>query len=299
MLNHGSVAAAVQAIHDAAAAAALPQEAEVALMEVEGAVANEPDGNEGEDAGDQDGMIFFPGEEAKEAYDRWLAVADNKISSCVELIVRPANGSMDTMTTLMINSKTFRHEAPEGQHHLHIYDGKTEGESKTQPALRVPNNRPAYMAAAVGAALRARCKQFHASQQDTDALKIEQRSLFMFFDAFKHDNLSVFDKCFNLPGRKLTRSKKLLYISYEESTLLRRTRLRCHDSLELDVVEHAMIISESALELKPRKRLLMENSTNRFNHLGPVTLEDGAFLDVQVICLAASQLQILNPEYQS
>ncbi|CAE7760945.1 unnamed protein product, partial [Symbiodinium necroappetens] len=62
---------------------------------------------------------------------------------------------------------------------------------------------------------------------------------------------------------------KLLYITYEESTLLRRSRVRCCDSLELDVVEHSVMISQNALELGARKRLTMENSTNKFNHLGP------------------------------
>ena len=273
VLNHGTLATAVQAIHDAAASVAVAEEPMV-LDSEEGQGAQQPDANMAQaEAESSVGDIQFPSEEAKESYDRWQAVVHNKISNSVELVIRPANGSMDAMTNMFKNSKTFRQEVPEGHHHLHIYDGKTEGESKTQPAQRMPTNRPAYMAAVVGAAVRARCPDFMASD-DQDALKLEKQCLYMFFDAFKHDNIAVFEKCFNLPDRKMTRHKKILYVTYEESTLLRRTRVRCSANLELDIVEHCAVISELPLELMPRKRLTMENSSNRFNHLGPVTVED-------------------------
>ena len=61
-------------------------------------------------------------------------------------------------------------------------------------------------------------------------------------------------------------------MTYAESTLLRR-RARVHN-MDMDVVEHVGIVTGAPLRLKPRKRL-MDNSTNMFNHLGPITSEAG------------------------
>ena len=144
----------------------------------------------------------------------------------------------------------------------------------------LPPNRPAYMASSVGATLRARCPDWNPDAGD-DTLSIAPGNLWFFFNAMKQENLNVWEKNFNLPDRKLDRSKKLLYISYEESTLLRRKRSRCHNTVEIDVMEQCGIIGESGWQLKPRKRLTMENSSNLFNHLGPVTLEDPTNEDVE------------------
>ena len=87
---------------------------------------------------------------------RWRQAAKEKVKTYVELQVRPTNSSQDMMREMIVQSMALKTKADAGQFHLHVYDAKTEGESKTQPMLRMPVNRPGYMISAVGAAFRAR-----------------------------------------------------------------------------------------------------------------------------------------------
>ena len=219
-------------------------------------------------------------DEVKEGFDdeleelklRWLQAAKEKVNLYVELQVRPANSSQDMMRDTLVQSTVMKTRAGEGQFHLHLYDAKTEGESKTQPMLRMPVNRPGYMAAALGAAFRARCPDY----VDDDGIHLTDDSLYMFFDGFKHDLHLSFEKIFTVPEKKIPRAKKLLYIAYEESTLLRRTRVRVHQT-EMDAVEQCVILCGKQFVLPAKRRLIGENSSNLFNILSQVCSEDAAF----------------------
>ena len=270
-LKHGTIATGLQAVHDAAhqlLSESMPKkadDAEPAQMEV--------DPEEAGKSKEDDPMAEMD-EESREAMARWQAAAASRVRNCVELMVRPAKLSQDEMIEMLRQSPGFMQKPAEHHFNLVVYDGKTEGESKTQPAIRMPANRQSYMAASVGAALRAGCEEYLASgQPEEDVLEINGNTIFLFFDAFKRDNHSIFEKIFQLPDRKLQKSRRLLYISYEESTFLRRTRTRVSNWLDMDIVEQAVIISRESLKLQPRQRLKYENSSNRFNHIGPVTLE--------------------------
>ncbi len=163
-------------------------------------------------------------------------------------------------------------QLPEHHHHLHVYNAKTEGECKTQPHLRLPVNRPQFMAMVHAAALKARCPEW-STESGEDVVELTDGCLYFFLDAFKHDNQTTWEKCLAMEDRKLKKQKSLLYITYEESTLLRR-RQRHHPSVQLDVVEFMGIISGKPLSLLARKRLTFENSSNQMNHIGLVTTED-------------------------
>ena len=95
----------------------------------------------------------------------------------------------------------------------------------------------------------------------------------MFFDGYKHDLQASFEKCFHIPDKKVSKSRKLLYIAYEESTLLRRTRVRVHNT-DMEAVEQCVIISGKPFTLTARRRLIGENSSNLFNILSGVASED-------------------------
>ncbi|CAE7331503.1 unnamed protein product [Symbiodinium sp. CCMP2592] len=210
-------------------------------------------------------------DEMAEAWARWKAKAQDKVRRLVELLVRPSNSSSEEMCQMLRDCATYKLPLPSDKHyHMHVYDCKTEGECKTRPHVRKPVHRPMYMLGAVQACLKARCEE-----EDDDAIYITNDSLYCFFDACKHEHIATFEKAFNTENNKMQKSRKILYITYDESTLLRRTRLRCHD-VDMDVVEHACMITQDPLVLESRKRLFFskDTSSNKFNHLGPVTLED-------------------------
>lgn len=76
-------------------------------------------------------------EETLEALQRWKQAAKTEVEKYCEFLVRPTNGSQDAMITMLQNTAAYKEQQlPEGQYHLHIYDRKTEGESKTQSSLR-------------------------------------------------------------------------------------------------------------------------------------------------------------------
>ena len=208
-------------------------------------------------------------DELAEVKLRWRQAAKEKVKTYVQLQVRPTNSSQDMMREMMVQSTALKTQADAGQFHLHVYDAKTEGESKTQPMLRMPVNRPAYMISAVGAAFRARCPDY----VDDDGVYLTEDSLYMFFDAYKHDLQASFEKCFNIPDKKIQKTKKLLYIAYEESTLLRRTRVRVHNT-DMEAVEQCAIICGKQFTLNGKRRLIGENSSNLFNILSGVASED-------------------------
>ena len=210
-------------------------------------------------------------DEMAEAWARWKAKATDKVRRHVELLVRPSNSSSEEMHQLFRDSATYKLPLPSDKHyHMHVYDCKTEGECKTRPHVRKPVHRPMYMIAAVQACLKARCEE-----EDDDAIYVTNDSLYCFFDACKHELIATFEKAFHTENNKMQRSKKIIYVTYDEATLLRRNRLRCHD-IEMDVVEHACLVTLDPLVVESRKRLFFskDTSSNKFNHLGPVTLED-------------------------
>ncbi len=168
---------------------------------------------------------------------------------------------------------------PQHHHHLHIYNAKTEGECKTQPHIRLPVNRQQYMAMVHAAALKARSTEW-TSESGEDVVELTEGCLYFFLDAYKHENQTVWEKCFAMEDRKLKKSKSVVYITYEESSLLRR-RQRHHPSVQCDVVEHMGIISAEPLSLLPRKRISVENSSNQMNHIGLVVTEDSHYISFQ------------------
>ena len=262
-LKHGTLASGLQAVHDAAHQ--LLQE-DVPMQIVEADRAEGAADPEAAQPPEDEAMANLD-EESREAMARWQAAAASRIRNCVELMVRPPKMSQDEMITMLQQSHGFKQKPAENHFNQVIYDGKTEGESKTQPAIRMPTS-------SVGAALRAGCQEYLASgMPDEDVLEIDPNTIFIFFDAFKRDNQGVFEKIFQIPDRKLQKHRRLLYISYEESTFLRRTRARISNWVDMDIVEQAVIISRESLKLQPRQRLKYEDSSNRFNHIGPVTLE--------------------------
>ena len=269
-LRYATLATATQTLQDcqqalAASAAAAVEDAAVIIAD------DDPGDAPAADPADEEMHPVDP--EKAEALARWKAMARDKVRQRVELLIRPPNCSADVMSKLLWQSTTYKMPMPEGHSHLHVYDSKTEGESKHRPHVRYPQNRPAYMMSATRSCLRARCGEGQVEVEDEDSLCITDESIYIFFDAFKHDNGNVFEKAFNLTSKRMPRVRRTLYISYDEATMLRRTRTRQHD-IEMDVMEQAHMFSAKPLNLPLRKRLSIgENGCNRFNHLGPVKLE--------------------------
>ncbi|CAE7150873.1 unnamed protein product [Symbiodinium necroappetens] len=196
-------------------------------------------------------------DEMAEAWARWKAKATNKVRRHVELLVRPSNSSSEEMYQLFRDSATYKLPLPSDKHyHMHVYDCKTEGECKTRPHVRKPVHRPMYMIAAVQACLKARCEE-----EDDDAIYVTNDSLYCFFDACKHELIATFEKAFHTENNRMQRAKKIIYVTYDEATLLRRNRLRCHD-VEMDVVEHARLITLDPLVVESRKRLFFSKDRN-------------------------------------
>ncbi|CAE6948988.1 unnamed protein product [Symbiodinium sp. CCMP2456] len=186
-------------------------------------------------------------DEMAEAWARWKAKAVDKVRRHVELLVRPSNSSSEEMYQMFRDCATYKLPLPSDKHyHMHVYDCKTEGECKTRPHVRKPVHRPTYMLAAVQACLKARCQE-----EDDDAMYVTNESLYCFFDACKHEHIQTFEKAFSTENN------------------------RCHD-IDMDVVEHACLMTLDPLAVESRKRLFFskDTSSNKFNHLGPVTLED-------------------------
>ena len=159
-LKHGTLATGLQAVHDAAHQI-LQEELPMQIV-VEDDPAQQQAAPDAAQSAEDDPMAVLD-EESREAMARWQAAAASRIRSCVELMVRPPKISQDDMIVMLQQSSAFMQKPPEHHFNLVVYDGKTEGESKTQPAIRMPANRQTYMAASVGAALRAGCTEYLAS----------------------------------------------------------------------------------------------------------------------------------------
>ena len=80
--------------------------------------------------------------------------------------------------------------AEAGTFHLFLYNSKADGECKTQPTVRLPVLRSGYLARVSHASLRARSGG-DVSSEDPEA-KLAEDDLYLFMDAFKHDNKNAF-----------------------------------------------------------------------------------------------------------
>ncbi|CAE7245099.1 unnamed protein product, partial [Symbiodinium sp. CCMP2456] len=255
-LRYGTLGTATQTLQDCQQALAVS-----AAAAVEDAVIIEEDAVDPPDVDGADEEMDPIDPEKAEALARWRGMARDKVRQRVELLIRPANSSADVMSKLLWQSTTYKMPIPEGLHHLHVYDSKTEGQEEAE---------------------------------DEDSLSITPESIYMFLDAFKHENANVFEKAFNGGNKRMPRVKKILYVSYDEATMLRRTRTRQHD-IELDVMEQAHVFTAKSLTLPLRKRLSIgENGCNRFNHLGPVKLEDPTDKTVEWVLPLCEKKEILG-----
>jgi len=220
-----------------------------------------------EDESDDDGFVD---DEVREAKNRWRDFSDKLCDKFVKFVTI-CNSDAKMVAELRDSPSFSTPELAKHENHLHLYNGKTEGECKTQPHLRYPVNRQAYMARALKWCMKLRCPDL--TDGDDDSLHLTGQNLYMFMDSFKHDNQIIYSNCFQSGERKMKKEKTNFYLTYEESSMLKR-RMRHRESLKQDVVEQMSVVSLNELELKPRKRLLNDNSSNQMNHIGPLVTTD-------------------------
>ena len=90
----------------------------------------------------------------------------------------------------------------------------------------------------------------------------------MFFDAYKYDLQASFEKCFNVPDKKIQKSKKLLYE-------LCFAAQGCGSTTPTwKLWSNASSFAESHSSLSVKRRLIGKNSGNLFNILSGVASED-------------------------
>eukprot|EP00959_Pyramimonas_sp_CCMP1952_P238477 4983183-Pyramimonas_sp.AAC.1 len=100
----------------------------------------------------------------------------------VTLIVAPNSEKrfIDLLRDAGINSAKYEKDEYQGI----IYNSKTEGEAKSNPATRTPNHRTAYMQKAISSCLRAIAGP--RSDEDSDQVSVSPDRMYFFLDAFKH-----------------------------------------------------------------------------------------------------------------
>ena len=162
--------------------------------------------NSQDDAAPPEGEDVDMDPEKREAMARWKAHARELVRQNVELLVRPSNSSSEAMTDLLQESRTYKIKAPVNHFHLHIYDSKTEGESKTRPHVRMPVNRPQYMLASVQASLKAR-----SMTQSEDDMYVTDDSIHLFL---MPSNMTT-----SLSTRRHSRARSNAYPNRKESSM--------------------------------------------------------------------------------
>ena len=131
-VRYGSLGGAIQAIHDDANAQQVASEDAVVVA---ASTIEIKEGEEVAEPADGDDEKARLDEETMEALQRWKQAARSEVDKHCEFLVRPTSSSMDLMCAMLANSYKG-HVLQENQYHLHVYDSKTEGESKSQPSLR-------------------------------------------------------------------------------------------------------------------------------------------------------------------
>ncbi|CAK0828643.1 unnamed protein product [Prorocentrum cordatum] len=253
-LRYGSLGIEMQKVHD--------------VMEDAG------DGSRGEAAdgdadADVDGGHVFEGDEEADSKARWRAYATRLVKTRVTLIVAPNSEKrfIDLLRDAGINSAKYEKDEYQGI----IYNSKTEGEAKSNPATRTPNHRTAYMQKAISSCLRAIAGP--RSDEDSDQVSVSPDRMYFFLDAFKHGHSTGFLNSFSIDDRKLDKDSTIYYITYEWSSLQAR-RLHVHDDSPVDTVEFMHVVTEGPLHLPPKQRLTNDTSSNQCNFIGPVVTED-------------------------
>ena len=121
------------------------------------------------------------------------------------LEIIPMPRSTDILTTMLAQTMPWTKEIGEGTWRLHIYNGKMDGECKTQPSLRYTVLRQGYMQQVIQATTQARCSTY--DKDDPESVELDTHSIYMFLDAFKHDNASTFVNCFSAGEKKMKKKK--------------------------------------------------------------------------------------------
>ncbi len=289
-LRYGSLGVEMQKIYDA-----LEEEREAALLPLEtpSGGPKEPasagidvvddadpepqpqDSDDNDVEGDGEGFI---GDDEAEARARWKAYAARFVKMRTTLLVAPI--SEKRLVTLLRDAGVLC-DPPGGSsadivnlNHGIVYNCKTEGEAKTQPNIRLPTHRPAYLLKTVSACLKALSGP--AADDDPDKIVVGESRIYFFLDAYKHSNTVNFLNAFTSEDRKLDKLSSLYYIPYEWSSMqARRLRVRATAQGPIDAVEHMTVVTQGPLKITPKTRL-DEVGSNQCNFIGPVVTECAA-----------------------
>ena len=150
-------------------------------------------GAEAEGSGDEGGDASkktYEEDAQVESRARWRHVAGEKVRKGVDLVALPRSDKL--LYEALLGSRAFTRAIDPATYRIFLYNAKTDGECKSQPKIRLPVLRAAYMHRVVHAALRARNTQTEGSEDGEPKAQLEDNDLFLFMDAFKHDNKNVF-----------------------------------------------------------------------------------------------------------
>ena len=102
---------------------------------------------------------------------------------------------------------------------------------------------------------------------------MSSNDLYLFFDAFKHDNKSVFANAFTSAAtskdHKVRKSTSTFFLVYDYNSYVKR-RTRVRTSNKLNLVEFITVISPTDLLLPSKNRLLDPEQSNQTDVIGPV-----------------------------
>ena len=114
-------------------------------------------GAEAEGSGDEGGDVSkktYEEDAQVESRARWRHVAGEKVRKGVDLVALPRSDKL--LYEALLGSRAFTRAIDPATYRIFLYNAKTDGECKTQPKIRLPVLRAAYMHRVVHAALRAR-----------------------------------------------------------------------------------------------------------------------------------------------
>ena len=231
-------------------------------------IGNEPGPEDQGDEEDDDQQLFENEAEA-DAKARWKAYAGRLVRMRVQLVVAPASEKrfIDVLRDAGVHSVT----CPSGEYQGFIYNSKVEGETKTQPATRLPTHRIAYMQKAISSCLRAASGP--AADENTDQVALGSNNMFFFLDGFRHGTATGYLNSFTIDDRKLEKHSALFYIAYEWSSLQKRRQRTHSEAPVVDTVEYMTVVTEDPLKLPSKNRLMNDTASNKCNFIGPVVTE--------------------------
>ena len=135
-----------------------------------------------------------------ESRARWRHVAGEKVRKGIDLVALPRSDKL--LFEVFLNSRAFTKTLEPDCYRIYLYNAKSDGECKSQPKVRLPVLRSGYLNRMVHASLRARNAGKSTDEDDPQA-QLEPDDLYLFMDAFKHDNKNVFLNAFTSADKSM------------------------------------------------------------------------------------------------